>query len=105
MFARVQVSVDYSYSIRGVSPVRLDFYIELPQTSTALVNGAGGAYTLVTYAGPANLRTLDTVQIAAAILGHTYQSSPGQLVATVFGSTAATLNQDRAMVDIETKIL
>jgi len=105
MFVKVQVSVDYSYSIRGVSPVRLDFYIELPQTSTVMVNGIGGAYTLVTYLGPADLRTLDTVQSAAAILNHAYQSSPGQIVAAVFGSTATTLNQDRAMVDIETKIL
>jgi len=105
MFVRVQVSVDYSYSIRGVSPVRLDFFIELPQTSTAMVNGVGGAYTLVTYSGPADLRTLDTVQSAAAILDLTYQSAPGQIVAAVFGATAATLNQDRAMVDIETKIL
>jgi hypothetical protein len=100
MFVRVQVTVDYSYSIRGVSPVRLDFYIELPQTSTAMVNGAGGAYTLVTYSGPADLRTLDTAQSAAVILAHTYQ-----LVAAASGSTAATLNQDRAMVEIETKIL
>ena len=85
--------------------MHLDFYIELPQTSTAMVNGIGGAYTLVKYSGPADLQTLDTVQSAAAILDHTYQSSPGQIVAAVFGSTAATLNQDRAMVDIETKIL
>ena len=31
-FVRVQVSVDYSYAIRGVLPLRLDFYIELPGT-------------------------------------------------------------------------
>ena len=38
-FVRVQVSVDYSYSIPGVSPSRLDFYIELPQESRAMTNG------------------------------------------------------------------
>ena len=38
-FVRVQVSIDYSYSIPGVSPLRLDFYIELPQESCAMTNG------------------------------------------------------------------
>ena len=104
-FVRVQVSVDYSYTLRGASPIRLDFYVELPQTATAMVNGAGNAYTLVTYAGPADLRTLDTAQTASTILEITYQTKPGQIQPPVFGATAATLNQDHAMSDIESKIL
>ena len=40
-FVRVQVFVDYSYSIPGVSPLCLDFYIELPQESRAMINGGG----------------------------------------------------------------
>jgi len=105
MFVRVQVSVDYSYTIRGVSPIRLDFYVELPQSSTAMTKGAGNPYTLVTYAGVADLCTLDTTQTAATILSVTYQTKPGQIQAPVFGATAATLNQDRAMTEIESKIL
>ena len=38
-FVQVQVSVDYSYSIFGVSPLRLDFYIELPQVTSTMTNG------------------------------------------------------------------
>ena len=38
-FVRVQVSVDYSYRSPGVTPLRLDFYIELPQESRAMING------------------------------------------------------------------
>ncbi len=38
-FFQVQVSVDYSYSICGVSPLRLNFYIKLPQASSAMTNG------------------------------------------------------------------
>ena len=38
-FVRVQVSVDYSYSIPGVSPLRLEFYIKLPQSTNAMTNG------------------------------------------------------------------
>ena len=104
-FVRVQVSVDYTYVMRGVNPIRLDFYVELPQSSTQMVNGAGNAYTLVTYAGPADLRMLDANQTAAAILNLTYQTKPGQIQAPVFGATAATLTQDHAMTEIESKIL
>jgi hypothetical protein len=104
-FVQVQESVDYSYSIRGVSPLRLDFYIKPPQGTSAMTNGGGVAYTLVTYAGPANLRTLDTAQACSTILGVTYQSAPGQLVQPAFGTTSATLNYDCFMVEIESKIL
>jgi hypothetical protein len=105
MFVRVQISVDYSYCIRGIQPLRLDFYIELPQTSTPIVNGANQAYNLVTYAGPANICTLDTQQAAGAILTQTYQAAPGQLTAAAFGTTSATLNKDGKMAEIESKIL
>ena len=105
MFVRVQVSIDYSYAIRGVSPIRVDFYVELSQSSTAMDNGGGVAQTLVMYAGPADLCTLDTAQSAATILTVTYQANPGQIVAPVFGATSATLHQARAMIDLETKIL
>ena len=104
-FVRVQVSVDYSYSICGVSPLRLDFYIELPQGISTMTNGGGVAYTLITYAGPADLRTLDTAQACSTILDATYQSAPGQLVQPAFGTTSATLNYDCFMVEIESKIL
>jgi hypothetical protein len=104
-FVRVQVSVDYSYAIRGVSPLRLDFYVELPQATTAMTNGAGTAYTLVTYTGAANLRTLDTEQANAAILDVTYQTGPGQIVPPAFGTNSATLNLDQATSDCESRIL
>ena len=70
-----------------------------------MTNGGGVAYTLVTYAGPADLWTLDTAQASSTILGVTYQSAPGKLVQPAFGNTSATLNYDRFMVEIESKIL
>jgi hypothetical protein len=49
-----------------------------------MTNGGGQAYTLITYAGPADLRTLDTAQARSTILYVTYQPSPGQLVQDIF---------------------
>ena len=60
---------------------------------------------MITYAGPANLWTLDTAQAHSTILGVTYQPSPGQLVQAAFGTTLVTLNCDPFMVEIESKIL
>ena len=60
---------------------------------------------MITYAGPANLWTLDTAQAHSIILGVTYQPSPGTLVQAIFGSTSATLNYDQFMIEIESKIL
>jgi hypothetical protein len=60
---------------------------------------------LITYAGPANLWTLDTAQARSTILDVTYQSAPGQLIQPVFGTTSATLNYNCFMVEIESKIL
>ena len=99
------MSVDYSYSIFGASPLHLNFYIELPQASSAMTNGGGQAYALITYAGLADLWTLDTAQSRSTILDVTYQPSPGQLVQAAFGTTLATFNYNRFMGDIESKIL
>ena len=82
-FVRVKVSIDYSYSIPGVSPLCLDFYIELPQETRAMINGGGVAYNLTTYVGQADLWTLDTAQARSIILDVTYQPSPGTLVQAV----------------------
>ena len=49
--------------------------------------GGGQAYTLITYAGPADLRMLDTAQARSTILDVTYQPAPGQLVQPAFGTT------------------
>ncbi len=70
-----------------------------------MTNGGGQAYTLITYAGPADLWMMDTAQARSNILDVTYQSAPGQLVQPVFGTTSATLNYNFLMVEIESKIL
>ena len=71
-----------------------------------MTNVEGQVYTLITYAGPANLRRLDIALARSTILDVKYQPSPGLLVQAAFGTTSATLNFDRFMVEIESnKIL
>ena len=60
---------------------------------------------MITYAGPANIRRLDTALARPTILDVTYQTSPDQLVQAAFGTTPALLNCDRFVVEIESKIM
>ena len=60
---------------------------------------------MVTYAGPANLWTLDTASACTTIFDVTYQPSSGKLVQAAFGTTSATLNYNRFMLEIKSKIL
>ena len=70
-----------------------------------MINGGGVAYNLTTYVGQADLWTLDTAQAHSIVLDVTYQPSPGSLVPAAFGTTLETLNYNRFMVEIESKIL
>ena len=55
-FERVQCTLDFAHLIT-VDPypvatiLRVSYYIELPQTSRAMTNGVGAAYTLVNFLG------------------------------------------------------
>ena len=62
----------------------MEYYIELPQSPVNLVNGAGNPHVLSTYTGPADLRTLSTVEIHTIILGPCVQDHPVTLVTPDF---------------------
>ena len=89
MFVRVQVSVDYSYCICGMQPLRLDFYIDCHRH---LRRWSTGRIKRTTSAGTADICTLDTQQAAGAILHQTYPAAPGQLTAAAFMTTSAILS-------------
>jgi len=51
-FVRVQITLDFrplvSVDPPGLTTLRVEYYVELPQTSRALTNGVGVGYNLVT---------------------------------------------------------
>jgi hypothetical protein len=108
-FVRVQITLDFRSLVTvdppGITTLRVEYYVELPQTSQAMVNSAGRGYNLVTYHGADNLCTLPMDQVEATILNQTLQDGP-------YGLQLASLNLTTARTDgmslrskIEGKIL
>ncbi len=69
-FVRVQITLDFcslvSVEPPGITTLRVEYYIKLPQMSRVMVNGAGAGYNLVTYHGADDLRTLNSLEVQAS---------------------------------------
>ncbi len=109
-FVRVQCTVDF-ISLVTVNPYPVGtilcaaFYIELPQETCAMTNGNGGAYTLVSYLGPSDLRTLTPSELKAQILDVCLQDGPLLLQASDFNLATANTNAHAFAIENEWKIL
>jgi hypothetical protein len=83
-FIHVQLLVDIIDLVTvdnlGLTTLRIEYYIELPQSTCQMMNGNGNAYNLTTFLGTAYLRTLTQQHIQAKILlDHTLQDGPVKL--------------------------
>jgi hypothetical protein len=65
-----------------------EYYIRLPQDTVNLTNAAGNAYHLMTFTGPADLRTLSVADVKRTILDVTHQDAPYNLLKPVFNLTS-----------------
>jgi hypothetical protein len=108
-FIRVQLELDFTdltIAIANPAPnvvLRGEYYIQLPQSSRDLVNGANAAYMLTSWLGPADLRTMSTVAVQRDILGITHQDGPYDLLAPSFNLTSC--HTDSTAVYGELKLL
>ena len=109
-FVRVQCTMDFGALVTAhpypVSPLlRVSYYIELPQSSRAMINGAGGAYTLVSFLGVDDLCTLSPDNVKTTILNLVLQHGPVLLEASDFNLQTANTNSQDIASDIDGKIL
>ncbi len=108
-FARVQITLDFSLLVSieppGITTLQVEYYIELPQTSWAMVNGAGAGYNLVTYHGADNLRTLQSAEVQTTIINLTLQDGPYDLQPVSFNLTTARTDGALLRSAIKGKIL
>ena len=108
-FVRVQSSVNFIdlnvLDDPGPTTLRIEYFIELPQTTVQLTNGAGTAYNLTTFHGTADLRTLSSPEVQAQILNYTLQDGPVELQAASFGATGARTESFAIKTEIQEKIL
>ena len=109
-FVRVQCTLDF-VGLTTVNPypvatiLRVSYYIELPQTSRAMTNGAGAAYTLVSFLGVNDIRTLTPETVKADILIPVHQDGPIMLAASDFNLTHANTDTHFIAADIDRKFL
>ncbi len=109
-FVRVQCTLDFgSLTIVNPYPVSpilcVSYYIELPQSSRTMTNGAGGGYMLISYCGADDLRTLRPEEVKTQILHPVLQTGPVLLQASDFNLQAANTNSQDIALDVNGKIL
>ena len=105
----MQITLDFhplvSVDPPGLTTLRVGYYVKLPQTSCAMLNGVGGGYNLVTYHGPDDLCTLTMQQVQADILAQTLQDGPYDLQPASFNLTTARTDGTALRSEIKGKIL
>ena len=94
-FVRVQLALNYA-NLNWIDPapntvLRGEYYIQLPQDTVNLNNAAGNAYHLMTFTGPADLRTLSIDDVKHTILDATHQDALYNLFEPVFNLTSCRL--------------
>jgi hypothetical protein len=109
-FIRIQLMLDFSplvniTPIAGPTILRVEYYIELPQTSRQLLNGTGTAYNLLTFHGPSDLQTLSPAEIQVQLLDVTFQDGPVNLQPACFNLSSARTDSTELQSEIEAKIL
>jgi hypothetical protein len=108
-FVRIQISLDFHDLVNvdppGPTTLQVEYYIELPQASSAMLNGNNVAYNLVTFQGADNLCTLTMAQVQTTILNQTLQGGPYDLQPANFNLTMARTDSTALQSKIEGKIL
>ena len=108
-FVRVQISLYFRNLVNvdppGMTTLQVEYYVELPQASCAMLNGNNMAYNLVTFQGADNLRTLTMAQAQTTILNQTLQGGPYDLQPENFNLTMARTDGTALRSKIKGKIL
>ena len=108
-FVRVQLNLDFASLITldppGVTVLRVEFYIELPQSSRYMINGAGGAYCLTTFLGLGDICLIPAAEFSRDILTVTLQDGPIDLLRPDFNLTIAKTDSTTIAAEISSKII
>jgi hypothetical protein len=111
-FVRIQLELDFAdLTIATANPapsdvvLRGEYYVQLPQSSHNLNNGAGIAYTLTSWLGPSDLRTMSTVSVQRDILGITHQDGPYDLLAPSLNLTSCRMDSTAVYGELKSLVV
>jgi hypothetical protein len=108
-FVRVQLNLNYA-ALANVNPpsptvLRATYYIKLPLHLRALLNGNGMQYSITTFIGPGDLRTLSPPEVRAQVLDLMIQGNPLDLLPPSFNLGSAWTDLIALQMEIDQKIL
>jgi hypothetical protein len=108
-FVWVQMNLNFASLVTlgnpGVTVLRVEFYIELPQGSRDMINGVNGAYCLTTFLGPDDIRLMSREEFSCDILGVTLQDGPINLLCPDFNLTSTKMDSTTIEAAISPKII
>ncbi len=108
-FVHITCTIDFTglvmMHIYGPMTLCIRFYLELSQTTFAMVNWNNQAYNLTTWHGAADLTTLTSDKVCAQILEANLQDGPIVLWPADFNHGDANINTTAIYKTIHTKIL
>jgi hypothetical protein len=85
--------------------LRVEFYIELPQSSRNMMNGNNQSFCLTTWLGNADLRAIAAAYFAHDVLADTLQDGPIDLLHPDFNLTSAKMDSSNIEEEISSKII
>ena len=108
-FVQVQLNLDFASlvppGVQGLTILRVEFYIELPQSSRDLLNGNNQNYRLTSWLGDSDLRAISAADFNRDVLAHTLQDGPIDLLRPDFNLTSAKTNSTDIEAEISSKII
>ncbi len=108
-FSRAQLNLDLAAlvprGIQGLTTLRVEFYIKLPQSSRNMTNSNIQPYCLTTWLDDADLCTIPAANFARDVLAHTLQDGPINLLRPDFNLTSAMTDSGNIKAEISSKTI
>ncbi len=105
----MQLNLDFSSlvppGVQGLTILRVEYYIELPQSSQDMLNGNAQNYRITSWLGASDLRTIPAVKFGQNVLDHTLQDGPINLLCPDFNLTSAKTDSTNIEAEISSKII
>jgi hypothetical protein len=108
-FILVQLNLNFASlvppSIQGLTILRVEFYIELPQSTRDMTNERSQPYCLTSWLGNADLRAMSAANLTHDVLSHTLQDGRIDLLHPKFNLTLAKTDSTPIKEEISSKII
>jgi hypothetical protein len=109
-FVRLQLVLDFRELCTAAAATEnttlcASYYLELPQETRAVLNGANVARQLTTFMGVSDLRTLSVDDIERDILAHVFQDGPIDLAPAAFNVVNASTDETSIRIRLTQAVL